>query len=154
MSIGLLRPHRLPALTLLAFLGVIFPGLAQTGPATTYRPGYWQPASRLDPTKPVTITIKNLADAPLEYEVMKTIPNPSPLPVKGTGSLVVRTFPVFLNIMTPIPEDATAYREVALTFQVLSSKDNHLLIVVKPNKDYFDGARVVNIDAQGSVYTY
>lgn len=48
-------------------IGLTIPVVAQTPPASTYKPGYWQLIARVNPKNPVTITLINQTKFPLNY---------------------------------------------------------------------------------------
>ncbi|MBE9192248.1 hypothetical protein IQ230_18180 [Gloeocapsopsis crepidinum LEGE 06123] len=125
------------------------PVIAQTPPARTYQPGYWQPRARVNPKMPVTVILENQTEMPLKYNFLDDRAEAN-LIVGDQVQLNKAILPMNIAVYDPSPK-AGAGDEVNLTYAV-SVRNNILTVLVQPTKE--EGYRVVNISRTGAVYLY
>lgn len=142
--------------TLLISLGLTNLGglVAETPPASTYQPGFWQPTARVDLTKPLSIQIINEADVALEYDFtnIREIP---PQPIEPGATITIKEqipIPAYLLInRSSFVEFAEGFN---LNFDVTVSEDNVIkVIVTKVDTDTL-GYSTVNLHETGAIYIY
>ncbi|MES1025945.1 hypothetical protein ABN584_23925 [Gloeocapsa sp. BRSZ] len=131
------------------FVSSIVPVVAQTPPARTYQPGYWQPRARINPKMPVTVILENQTEMPLKYNFLDD---------RAEADLIVGdqvqfsrvTLPMNIAVYDPSPK-AGAGDEVNLSYAV-SVNQNVVTVLVQPTQE--EGYRVVNIGRTGAIYLY
>lgn len=113
-------------------------------PALTFQPGPWQPAARINPQKPIQVTIQNQVDQLLEYGLTDPGAKTYEIPVGQKQTLSISRIPTFLNINT--------LERTALLF-TLTVEGNRVLVQVREINDVV-GDRTFNIDEMGAIYVY
>lgn len=124
------------------------PVLAQQ-PAQTYSPGYWQPIARVNPQRPVTVTLVNQTEMPLKYNFLDDRAE-ADLRVGDRVDFKNVALPLNIAVYDPSPE-AAAGEESNLDYTV-TVRNNAVTIYVQPVND--EGHRVVNVARTGAVYLY
>jgi hypothetical protein len=121
------------------------PTLAENPPAKTYQPGYWQPATRVNPTRPVIIQILNETSLVLEYGLTEqrgfTRIQPG-----GSSRVNTKAPPMYLVIYPAQAE------RVSLKFGVAVTGDNAIRITVQIAPKGSDGDLSINVDKTGAIY--
>jgi hypothetical protein len=121
-------------------------GLAQTPPAKTYQPGYWQPIARINPQQPVSIVIVNQSGLPLEYGLTAERPV-NKIPIGETTRVNSKPLPMYLLIN---PQKA---EQVGLTFDVAIAEGNTVTVTVRTLADtQTPGDNALNFDKTGAIY--
>jgi serine/threonine-protein kinase len=113
-------------------------------PALTFQPGPWQPAARINPQKPIQVTLQNQVNQLLEYGLTDPGAKTYEIPVGQKRTLSITRIPTFLTINT--------LERTALLF-TLTVEGNQILIQVRQINDVV-GDRTVNIDETGAIYIY
>jgi hypothetical protein len=148
----------LTAVALLTSLGLTTPDtlVAQTPPASTYRPGFWQPIARVDLNRPLSIKIINQTDIPLEYDFTNT-PDVAPQSLAADSSIIIEEqlpIPAYLLINRSSFSQTSEQSAFNLKFEVVVSEDNVVNVkVMKVNKDT-PGYSTVNLHETGAIYIY
>lgn len=125
------------------------PALAQTPPATTYQPGYWQPVARVNPKSPITVTLVNQTGVRLNYNQLDGSAE-GDLPVGASKQVSGITLPSNIAVYDPSPQAATG-RAGGLKY-VTSGNGNDVKVTILPTRSGRD--QVVNISRTGAVYIY
>lgn len=130
-------------------LGVTIPVVAQTPPASTYKPGYWQPIARVNPKNPVTVTLINQTKFPLKYNFLDE-KGEKTLAVGASTQLKVASLPINIAIYDASPQ-ASAGDDTKLGYKTAVTK-NVVSVTVVPTTG--DGFNVFNIAKTGAIYAY
>lgn len=130
---------------LLITLGVGVPvvSIAQTPPATTYRPGFWQPVARVNPSQPVQMQLINRTDLPLDY-MLTSAKVSQRLAPNGEINIPVSDYPAYLMVYPTV-------QRVNIQFKV-TEKENMAVIEVIPTVPS-QSQLSVTIDQTGAIYT-
>lgn len=130
-------------------LGVTIPVVAQTPPASTYKPGYWQPIARVNPKNLVTVTLINQTKFPLNYNFLDE-KGEKTLAVGASRQLKVASLPIDIAIYDASPQ-ASAGDDTKLGYKTAVTK-NVVSVTVVPTTGY--GFNVFNIAKTGAIYAY
>lgn len=162
------KPQLVLAIALLGLVPTLFtPTLsqAQTPPAETYQPGFWQPVGRFDPKQPVKINLVNETGLTLDYDITN-IESFTPAVIPSNESRLIENFSNDAYIM--IYPDHTSSMDTlsqVLKFSVaVDSKtqeipaDNIATITVtktaaEPDSRFY-GHRTINFQKSGAIYFY
>jgi hypothetical protein len=153
-----MKLNLLTTAALLTSLGLTTPEVlfAQTPPASTYQPGYWQPVARVDLSRPLTIKIENQTDIPLEYDFSNTrdVP-PQPL-AEGSSATIEEQLPIpaYLLINRSSFLHSSESANFNLKFEVVVSEDNVITIKVSQVDKDTPGYSTVNLHETGAIYLY
>ncbi len=120
-----------------------------TPPASTYRPGYWQPVTRINPQSPVTVTLINNTDVDLKYNLLDD-KGEVDLPAGSSQQLSRFSLPANIAIYNPAAASDPG-RTGGLNFTP-SATSNDLQITIQSVSNEDDG--VVNISQTGAIYIY
>lgn len=120
-----------------------------TSPAKTYRPGYWQPVTRINPQSPVTVTLINNASVDLKYNLLDD-KGEVDLPAGSSKQLSRFSLPANIAIYNPAAASDAA-RTGGLDFKP-SATNNDLQITIQSVSSEDDA--VVNISQTGAIYVY
>lgn len=137
-------------LTGVAFVvSVTVPAVAQTYSASTYQPGDWQPIARVNPQKPITITLINQTQAPLKYNFLDE-QGERYLAEGGSRQIKVASLPANITIYdgsTP----SSSENDARYNYKTSVTR-NSIRLTVVPTKSF--GFNVFNIDKTGAIYPY
>jgi hypothetical protein len=127
--------------------------IAQTPPANTYQPGFWQPAARLDVSRPITIKLINETDVTLNYDLTTNIDSaPENLEPGKEATFKGFVLPAYLliNPATSLSDPS----EFNLHYKVVVNSDN--AVIVKIHKVGTEKPRntTLNIHETGAIYIY
>lgn len=128
--------------------------LAQTPPAQTFRPGFWQPVERFNPNQAVTLQIVNQSGLALDYDIT-TLESPGPRTIAIGASERVREFGNSAYIMVyPVKADFTD-KPFTLRFQAqVKPATNQVIVTVTKAEPSFLGHRTINLQNTGAIYFY
>jgi hypothetical protein len=126
--------------------------LAQTPPATTYQPGYWQPVARVNPQSPISVTLLNQTQSPLKYNFLDGRGEQN-LPVGGSIQIKQISLPANIAIYEPLSSSQAmgGKNGSGLRYEV-STNSNAINVTIQsaPNAD----AHVLDIAKTGAIYIY
>lgn len=117
----------------------------QQSPASTYQPGFWQPAARVNPDNPVTVNIINRSGVPIEYSLTT-----SPLGVQtlaNDGNTQLADLPKDSYVIVN-PQSTSS----PLRFEI-TAENNLIKITVQPSSD-FSGESTIHLHPTGAIYIY
>jgi hypothetical protein len=120
-----------------------------TPPASTYRPGPWQPVTRINPQNPVTVTLINNTGVNLKYNLLDD-KGEVDLPAGSSKQLSRFSLPANIAIYNPAAA-GNVVRTEGLNFTP-SATNNDLQITIQSVSNGDDG--VVNISPSGAIYVY
>ncbi|BFM39214.1 hypothetical protein [Synechocystis sp. LKSZ1] len=151
---------RLASASLLSFVTVAYPLIpsqplqAETPPAETFRPGFWQPVARFNPNQAVTLQIINKSGVELDYDIT-TLESPAPHRIAIGASETVREFGNAAYIMVyPVNADFTD-KPFTLSFQAeVKTATNQVIVTVTKAEPSFLGHRTINLQNTGAIYFY
>ncbi len=143
-------------MTLLVFVPAL-PMVAETPPAKTYQPGFWQPVARVDLTRPLKIKIVNNTDVQIEYDFTTTLDVPPQL-VNPQDSVVIdepTPIPAYLliNRSESAANDTNSPR-YNLRFNVVVDEDNTVTINVVKVDVGTPRNTTFNLHETGAIYVY
>ena len=141
-------------ITLTISLGLGQPLPAETPPAQTFRPGFWQPVERFNPNQAVTLQIVNESGVALDYDIT-TLEAPAPRTIAIGASEMVRDFGNSAYIMVyPVNADFTD-QPFTLRFQAeVKMATNQVIVTVTKAEPSFLGHRTINLQTTGAIYFY
>lgn len=119
-----------------------------TPPASTYRPGFWQPVARINPKSPVTITLINNTGMNLKYNLLDD-KGEVDLPAGSSKQLSRFSLPANIAIYNSVASDSRM--PVGLNFTP-SATNNDLQVTIQSVSNGDDA--VVNISPTGAIYVY
>jgi len=125
------------------------PAQAQTPPATTYQPGYWQPLARVNPNSPITVVLVNQTQIPLKYNFLDEQGEKN-LPVGASAQLKNVSLPDNIAIYDPSTQ-TTAGKSEGLKYQP-SVTNNVVTVTILPVAN--SGFHVLEISRTGAIYRY
>jgi len=141
------------------------PSQAQTPPAETFQPGFWQPVGRFDPKRPVKINLVNETGLALDYDITN-IQSFTPDIIPASQSRLIENFSNDAYIMV-YPDHTTAMdgQSHVLQFSVaVDSKTQEIpadniatITVTTATPDIgtrFYGHRTINFQKSGAIYFY
>lgn len=123
--------------------------MAQTPPARTYQPGYWQPIARINPKNAVIVTLVNQTKFPLKYNFLDERGEKN-LAVGASTQLKIASLPVNIAIYDG-SSHASAGDDTRLSYQTSVTKNAVKLLIVPTTED---GLNVFNIAKTGAIYAY
>jgi hypothetical protein len=126
--------------------------LAQNPPATTYQPGFWQPAARVELNRPITINLINKTGLAVNYAVTNIDPNPVLMKAEETVTLenVEPDLYIVLYPDSSNPDSST----ISLKYEVKVTADNVVNIMIKQAGEGMVGDRSINLQRTGAIYIY
>ncbi len=125
---------------------------AQTPPASTYKPGFWQPIARIDAKLPVTIEITNQSPIILDYGFTEDRGDELvQIPIKTTIKIDRIILPSYLSI-TPNSDNPDSSR-IDLKYEVTAT-NNIITIIVKQVTNNDIGNGTIDIQETGAIYVY
>jgi len=122
---------------------------AAESPASTYKPGYWQPAARVNPNRPVKITLINKTRLPVVYN---SLDGRADQRIAPGASAKINSVSLPANIAIYDPSAPTAMTTI-LNYVPKVLPNNTLEIQIQPDTTS-TGYRVINIDTTGGIYFY
>jgi hypothetical protein len=132
------------ALLAIASVGDLAAMAAPVAPSSaTPSQGSWVPVARVNPAKPVRITISNKTGTPLDY-ILTTQTDSRKLAPGQTTELSGIALPAYLNINA-------VQQRTPVRYQV-STKGNTAIVEVYPTDNDWNSS--LNIDNTGAIYTY
>lgn len=164
-----MKPQVMVAIALLGLTPTLFtPTLsqAQTPPAETYQPGFWQPVGRFNPKEPVKVKLVNQTGVALDYDITTLESfNPDMIPSDGTQLLENFGDDAYIMVYPDDPESGSADQSYVLRFAVAVDPrtqsipaDNIATITITkaaPNiEQRFYGHRTINLQKTGAIYFY
>jgi hypothetical protein len=136
------------SVSLWLILGMAVPILAENPPASTYKPGFWQPVARINPKLPLNVYIVNQSGLILEYGLTEERAVQK-IPVAATTRLNVKPLPLYV-LINPI----AAAGRVELKYDLAVAGNNTLTVTVRRLGEGATGDRALNIDKAGAVYLH
>jgi hypothetical protein len=135
-------------------VGLPMMAIAQDPPASTYQPGFWQPAARIQINRPITVEIANKTDIAIDFNLTTNQVAPQ-VQIASGKSEIIKDFalPVYLLINPDPLKDSTQF---VLKYDLeVNEKNNTLVVNVrKMDTDGNPGSRALNIDNTGAIYIY
>ncbi|ACK64536.1 conserved hypothetical protein [Rippkaea orientalis PCC 8801] len=140
---------------LLALLLPILPvkSMAETPPASTYQPGFWQPIARFNPKKTVEVQLINKTELLLEYDLtdLESM-NPQQLDPQQTTTL--KNFGDTAYIVVYPKTSGDPDNPMTLKFSVNVDNNNLVQVTIEKSEPSFLGHRVVNLQKSGAIFLY
>lgn len=138
------------SLLIAAFGGIGQGAIAQTppaaAPATTFKPGFWQPVARVNASERIQMQLVNRTGFELEYALTDSDIPTRRLAVGGQTTELIPSVPAYMMI-----NPATgATGRAAIQFRVTST--NNLITVEVLPAGTFGGQLAVTVDDTGAVY--
>lgn len=163
------KSQTLLAIGLLTFVPTTFfatPSPAQTPPATTYQPGFWQPSGRFNPKQPVKINLVNKTGLVLDYDITNLDSfSPDMIPSGDTRRLenfgedaYIMVYPSAAN--SPDPDQPYLLKfsvEVDAKTQMIPADNIATITITKATSNIderFYGHRAINLQKNGGIYFY
>ncbi|MFM1841746.1 MAG: hypothetical protein RLZZ490_479 [Cyanobacteriota bacterium] len=155
------------ALFILAPLGLA-PGLghAQTPPAETYQPGFWQPVGRFNPKEPVKVKLINQTGMALDYDITTLESfNPDVIPSGDTRLLENFGDDAYIMIYPNNSQTESSDQSYVLRFsvdidpktQAIPADNIATITITKTSSNIeqrFYGHRTINLQKTGAIYFY
>jgi hypothetical protein len=136
------------SLTLLSLQDVT----AQTPPAETYKPGFWQPVARVDLDRPITIKLMNESELGVDYAITEVKMTPILIPANETITLENIEPSIYLVIYPSSnnPDNSRIY----LQYEVHVTKENIVEVKIRTTDDGNKSHRTFNLQNTGAIYLY
>lgn len=140
--------------TLISFYSLP-PSQAQTPPAKTFQPGFWQPVARFNPDRSVSLILVNQAGTPLNFDlVTEEAPAPRELPTGQSVTLTNLQNANYVMIYPTAPSDS-AERPLTLKFTPqVDEKTNTVTVTIIEAEPSFLGHRTINLQKTGAIFFY
>lgn len=145
-------------LTLVVFLvsasaAISWPLVAQNPPASTYQPGFWQPAARVDLKRPIAIKLRNETDLTLNYDLTTNInKKPEQLAAGEEAALSELPIPAYLLINpAPLTSDTSEFN---LKYEISVDENNVVLVKIRKVAPEIPGDSAFNLHETGAIYIY
>ncbi|MFN5514096.1 MAG: hypothetical protein ACK5CA_04925 [Cyanobacteriota bacterium] len=131
------------------------PSQAQTPPAKTFQPGFWQPVARFNPDQAVSLTLVNQVSVPLNFDLV-TEETPAPRQIPPGESVSLTNLPNSNYVMIyPATPSESAERPLTLKFTPeVEEKTNAVTVTISEAEPSFLGHRTVNLQKTGAVFFY
>jgi hypothetical protein len=143
--------------TFITTLSLLFPLslAAQDPPASTYRPGNWQPVARIDTKRPFAITLVNETDITLDYDLTANI-TPAPQQVSPGKTSVLKGFavPAYILINPTSSQVVLSASSFNLKYEVNVKEDNTVMVKVRKVSGDTPGDTTLNLQETGAIYIY
>jgi hypothetical protein len=127
-------------------------GVGQNPPATTYRPGFWQPVARVNIRRPIEIKLINQTDIPLEYD-LTTNQDIAPKPISPGDTAIIKEFPIpayiLINPKAGTPDTPTFNLKFAV-----SAINNVVTVGIQKVGEEIPGNTTLNLHETGALYIY
>jgi serine/threonine-protein kinase len=121
-------------------------------PAETFKPGYWQPAARIDPQRRFQVKLINQTGEQVEYALTTNEFSPRQLPSKESATLTY--VPLDANLLiNSIASQSSSEFASSLKFDITVS-DNMITVTILPGDRERAGDSTVNIHRTGAVYIF
>ncbi|AFY75579.1 serine/threonine protein kinase [Pleurocapsa sp. PCC 7327] len=121
-------------------------------PAETFKPGYWQPAARIDPQRPFQVKLINQTGEQIEYAL--TTNEFSPRQLASRESATLTYVPLDANLLiNPIASPSNSEFASSLKFDVAAS-NNLLTVTILPGDRARAGDSTVNVHRTGAIYIF
>jgi hypothetical protein len=134
------------------------PLLAQTPPANTYHPGFWQPVARVNVRKPIVFKLINETSIPLEYDTPSSELAPPPPKSLGVGETAeIKDLPLPANLLIYASNTIAATEEtstISLKFEIAVDKNNVAVVRIRQISDDTTGNGSINLQKTGAIYVY
>ena len=142
------------------------PSQAQTPPAETYQPGFWQPVGRFNPKEPVKVKLINKTGVALDYDITTLESfNPDVIPSGDTRLLENFGDDAYIMVYPDDPQNNSPDPSYVLQFSVevdaktqMIPADNIATITITKSepdiKQRFYGHRTINLQKTGAIYFY
>ncbi len=125
---------------------------AQTPPAQTYQPGFWQPVARVDLDRPITINLINETGIMIDY-AMTNIEN-EPVRIEPEQTTVLDNVqPSLYMVVYPDSTDPDSSR-IYLKYEVEVTEENIVEVRIKTTEDGIQSNRTFNLQDTGAIYLY
>lgn len=165
------RPFPMRHLLAIGFLSLApaialdIPTVAQTPPAQTYQPGFWQPVGRFNPKQPVKVKLVNETGLNLDYDITNLESfNPDVIPSGDTRVLENIGDNAYIMVY-PVDSSSNPEPGYVLRFSVKTDartrmvpSDNIATITITkapPDVEQrFYGHRTINFQKTGAIYFY
>lgn len=126
--------------------------LAQDPPASTYKPGFWQPKARVDVRRPIEIKLVNETNINLEYDLTANIEQkPERLLAGKTSILKGLSVPAYLLIN---PDSSIANASSFNLKYDVSTTNNLVTVKIKKVSSDNPGDTTLNLHETGAIYIY
>jgi hypothetical protein len=143
--------------TVIATFGLAIPILlsAQNPPASTYRPGVWQPVARVDVKRPIAIKLVNETDVTLDYDLTNNIkPSPQQISPGKTSELKEIPLPAYILINPTDASSTPGSPSFNLQYDVAVSQDNTITVTIRKIDRDVPGNTTLNLNETGAIYVY
>lgn len=129
------------------------PKVAQTPPAKTYQPGFWQPAARVDVNRPIVIKLINETDITLNYDLTTNI-DKSPEQLEPGKEISLKDFPIPAYLLINPDSSITNTSEFNLRYDVTVDTDNTAIVKILKVDSETAGNTTFNLHETGAIYIY
>lgn len=120
--------------------------LAQTPPAETYQPGYWQPVARFNPKLPVNLKIINQTSSTIEYGFSDAKKPSSIVYPKGVAEIKNPLIPSYILINSTDDQMVINYK--------VSVENNVITVEVNSVDSSQASDSTLNLQSTGAIYIY
>ena len=132
----------------------VFPTLAETPPAQTYQPGFWQPVTRFNPKQKVTLKLVNQSGVVLNYDNTDSeVSEPKDLGINETDTLSDFGNSAYFMIYPATTIDPDQPFNLKFAAKVDEAKNLVTVTITKGDRGFM-GNRTVNLQKTGAVYFY
>jgi hypothetical protein len=132
----------------------VFPTVAETPPAQTYQPGFWQPVARFNPKQKVTLKLVNQSGVVLNYDNTDSeFSDPKDLGIDKTDALSDFGNSAYFMIYPATVIDPDQPFNLKFSAQV-DEANNLVTVTITKGDRGFMGNRTVNLQKTGAVYFY
>lgn len=147
------------SVSLVLLLGIGTAGLplmaiAKDPPATTYQPGFWQPAARVKVDRPIAVEIVNKTDIAIDFNSTTDQASPQ-VQIEPGQSETVKDFalPMYL-LINPAPSSDSPDFVLKYDVEVDEATNRAIVSVRKLDSEGNPGSRALNIHETGAIYIY
>ena len=119
---------------------------AQTPPAETYQPGFWQPVARVDINRPIQLQFVNQTGQELEYALTTNQAPPRQLLPQSVA--VLREIPIPANVLVNAKSPLTNLK------YAVTVADNVVTVTIRQVNGETPGDNSLSINETGGIYIY
>ena len=136
------------SLALLPFANVV----AQTPPAETYQPGYWQPVARVDINHPITINLINETGLTLAYSLTKS--QIEPFAITPNQTMILKNVKLPLYALIYPNSQSLNNSLIDLKYEVQVTLANIVEVIIKRVENSSESHRTLTVHETGAIYLY
>jgi hypothetical protein len=125
----------------------------QHHPAKTYKPGFWQPAARVDINRPIVIKLINETDVTLNYDLTTNIEK-SPEQLEPGKETSFKDFPIPVYLLINPDASVSNTSEFNLKYDVVVDDNNTAIVRIRKVAEGTPGNTTLNLHETGAIYIY